>query len=250
MDGILARLDPRPSGFGRCGTCPYRDTGSVPICYTCARLGMTALGQPRCIICDQATSAPGICRNRVCGWHDRQFEWNRAVAMRAGPLENSITLYKYYERRGWALIFGRVLAGFLDAQADTFAAFDLVIPSPTYVGAGGRAFDHTAMVLSEAARLDERGFPFVIDDPIILKTEATKRLVECSGWAERWQVCETAVRRALRVPDPRRLAGKQVLVYDDVFTDGLNLNVVASVLRQHGASRVCGVSLARQPWKG
>jgi predicted amidophosphoribosyltransferase len=251
MDGIFARLDPKPSGFGNCGTCPYRDTGNVQICYACARHGTTALAETRCTVCDQALPTAGSrCGNPVCNWPDRQFDWNRAVALREGPLTEALTRYKYRGRTGWAMIFGRVLAGFLDERVETFSAFDLIIASPTFVGPGGRDFDHTSMVLAEAARLDERGLPFVIDDPVIVKTAPTKRLVECETWQERRQVCENEVLPALQVPDPSRLEGRHILVYDDVFTDGLNLNVVASVLRHHGASRVCGVTLARQPWGG
>src|SRR6266699_2855413 len=103
--------------------------------------------------------------------------------MRDGALERAITAYKYHGRRGWALVFGRVLAGFLYEYQTTFDEFDLVTPSPTFVGPGGRSFDHTAAVLREEAKLD--------------------------------------------VPDPSRVRGKAILVYDDVFTDGLLLNTVA-----------------------
>ena len=41
-----------------------------------------------------------------------------------------------------------------------------------------------------------------------------------------------------------------VLVYDDVFTDGLTLNEVARALRRVGANAVCGVTLCRQPYRG
>jgi hypothetical protein len=52
----------------------------------------------------------------------------------------------------------------------------------------------------------------------------------------------------LEVPDPTRVAGEAVLVYDDGFTDGL-LNAVAKKLRMAGgATMICQVTLARQPW--
>lgn len=124
----------------------------------------------------------------------------------------------------WAVIFGRLLAGFLHAHRTTFEDFDLVIPSPTYIGPGGRSFDHTAEVLREAASLDEIGLPFAIDQPVLVKTRPTKRLVDCSGWQERRHVCENELPRALAVPAPARVRGKSILVYDDVFTDGLNIN--------------------------
>ena len=44
--------------------------------------------------------------------------------------------------------------------------------------------------------------------------------------------------------------GKHVLVYDDVFTDGLTLNEVAQPLWIAGAPEVCGVTLCRPAYGG
>jgi predicted amidophosphoribosyltransferase len=167
--------------------------------------------------------------------------------MRSGELEQAINRYKYGEVTGWALIFGRVLAGFLDDQQQRFADFDLVIPSPTYVGPGGRNFDHTALVLSVTAELDETGLPFALDPLVLVKTGPTQPLAKLK-WSSRRDVCRDEVPKMLQVPDPDRVEGKRILVYDDVFTDGLNLNAVAKKLREAGAAQVCGVTLARQPW--
>jgi hypothetical protein len=128
-------LDSRPTGFGTCGGCPYREAGSVEICYPCARQTMRALPSSRCSVCEQEWNPPRVrCSNRVCHWPNRQFHWNAAVAMRDGALEHLINRYKYNGRTGWSLIFGRVLAGFLHDQRERFAEFDLVTASPTYVG--------------------------------------------------------------------------------------------------------------------
>jgi predicted amidophosphoribosyltransferase len=167
--------------------------------------------------------------------------------MRDGALKDAISRYKYDGKYGWAQIFGRVLAGFLHDRRTLFAGFALVIPSPTYVGPGGRAFDHTKLVLEEAARLDQTGLPFALDPPVLVKTGPTRSLVGLS-WPERRQVCEVELPPVLEVPDPTRVAGEAVLVYDDVFTDGLLLNAVAKKLRIAGATMICQVTLARQPW--
>jgi predicted amidophosphoribosyltransferase len=257
----LRDLHPQPTGFGTCRRCPYRDVGAVAICYPCASRTMPEPPTPGCKVCDQALSGPGVpCGNPVCNWptvpdsprqrNVRWFEWNFAVAMRGGELKRAISNYKYDEVRGWAVIFGRVLAGFLHEHRTTFEPFDLVIPSPTYVGKGGRGFDHTATVLAEAARLDQTGLPFVLDPPALVKTKPTKRLVDCSGWQERRHICENILPPALKVADPGLVDGAAILVYDDVFTDGLNINAVAKKLREAGAEVVCQVTLAREPWRG
>jgi predicted amidophosphoribosyltransferase len=45
------------------------------------------------------------------------------------------------------------------------------------------------------------------------------------------------------------VAGKTIMVYDDVFTGGHTLNAVARRLREAGAVKVVGLALARQPWR-
>lgn len=71
-----------------------------------------------------------------------------------------------------------------------------------------------------------------------------------SGWKARRQIAATELRQALHVPRAERTEGKRILVYDDIFTSGFTLREVARALILDGnASEVCGVSLARQPWK-
>jgi predicted amidophosphoribosyltransferase len=66
---------------------------------------------------------------------------------------------------------------------------------------------------------------------------------------ERHAIATQQLREAIRVTDARRTRGKAILVYDDVFTDGNTLNEVARRLRLDGAAtRVVGITLARQPW--
>jgi predicted amidophosphoribosyltransferase len=208
---------------------------------------MEALAAHRCLTCDLPLPAGQDCRNPVCTWEDRQFEWNYAVAMRSGNLQSAINAYKYDNHRGWAQIFARVLVGFLNEKRETFRHFELIVASPTYVGVNGRAFDHTRFVLEWAQDWAEGAWPFDIEAlPAIIKTRATESMVG-KKWRQRYEVARGPLREALQVPRPERTRGKRILVYDDVFTDGQTLNEVARCLRLHGEARsVCGVTLARQ----
>jgi predicted amidophosphoribosyltransferase len=197
----------------------------------------------RCEACGQETEN-GKCPNYVCGWPTRGYEWVRPIAQRRGVLETAINRYKYEGYTGYALIFGRILDGFMDAHEDVFGEFDVITSSPTYTGHGGRDFDHTWEVL-EAADAESFGYwPFEKD--VIVKTAATERFVG-KRWPQRREIAEGELRQALRVPDRSRVRGKRVLVYDDVFTDGFTIREVANKLRAAGASEVCEVVLARQP---
>jgi len=242
---------PEPLGFGRCAKCPYLKTGTPEICFGCARKSFEALDADRCQVCDLPfKSRCKVCANPICNWDDRDFGWNYAAAMRSGILKSVLDAYKYQDKRGWALIFARVLVGFLNQEMGTFASFDLIVPSPTFVGEDGRAWDHTRAVILEASELDEDGvWPFDIEDPpAIIKTAATERMMG-KKWKERDAIARGPLRDSLVVPRPDRIAGRDILVYDDIFTDGHTLNEVArALIRQGGAKSVCGVTLMRQPF--
>lgn len=253
---MASAADPRLAnapGFGLCRKCPYRETAPASLCFACARQTFEGLAPKRCTVCDlQFEAGETACRNPTCARSDRKFGWNYAVAMRSGVLEEAINDYKYRGVRAWATIFGRVLAGFLEEQARTFRQFHIITASPTFVGDGGRPFNHTRVVLEAAARelSAGSGWPFdLTGDPVIVKTKPTEALVG-KPYKQRRTYAETELRAALAVPAPGRTVGKNVLVYDDVFTDGLTLNEVARALRDQGAAKiVCGVTLCRQPWR-
>lgn len=65
----------------------------------------------------------------------------------------------------------------------------------------------------------------------------------CKHWA-----IAVKLFRFLLVPDPARVEGRRVVVYDHVMTTGETLNAIARALRQAGALEVSGIVLARQPW--
>jgi predicted amidophosphoribosyltransferase len=245
---------PAPAGIGNCSKCPYLETGTAAICYRCARNTIEPLADfdSRCVVCDLPLKEDGRCGNPLCSWDDRGFDWNFAIAMRSGVLEKAINRFKYEDHSGWRNIFGRVLVGFLDEEARNFEDFDLIVASPTYLEAGGdRKYDHTREVILAAAEEAGDRWPFDTDDPAaIVKTAATGRLVG-RRWRQRKEIAETELRPALSIPDQARTRGKDILVYDDVFTDGFTLREVALCLRNEGgAARVCGVSLSRQPYRG
>ena len=245
---------PAPAGIGNCRSCAYLVHGTAAICYGCAREtveGLLPLDQ-RCQVCDLPLRDDGTCGNPICGWDDRAFTWNYAIAMRSGVLERAIRRFKYENAWGWRDIFARVLVGFLDAKASTFEDFDLIVPSPTYLPEDDeREYDHTKAVIDAAEQEGGDRWPFDVDDPrAIVKTTATSPMASSLSWQERHQIARGPLRRALRVPDPIRVSGKSILVYDDVFTDGHTLQEVARALRRAGADIVCGVTLTRQPWRG
>jgi predicted amidophosphoribosyltransferase len=249
IDELLTQVP----GFGECRRCLFNESGWAELCFACARRTMEPLAVDRCWVCDRPFAPDeSTCRNPLCGRDDRSFSWNIAISMRTGQLKTAISRYKYQGRWGWALIFGRVVAGFLEERAVLFRQFGVITASPTFVGTGGRSFDHTRRVLAQAAAEVSPGatWPFdILGEPVIVKSGPTPPMVG-NGYQDRRRIAEGPLRGALRITRPQDVQGKRVLVYDDVFTDGLTLNEVARTLRIAGATEVCGVTLCRQPYGG
>lgn len=252
LDALLARA----AGFGSCRSCEFFQGGSPRLCSACARrtLEEVTLSEGRCGVCDLPYSAgEEACRNPICNMSERWFEWNWSIAMRTGILKAAINAYKFNEQRWWAGIFGRIVVGFLDAHHDPFDRMDLIIPSPGFVGPGGRrSWDFIRQVLVSAQREQGApGWPFYLDDPpAIMKTAETQRLSSIGSYQAQRNYAEGELYDALQVAEPSLVEGRQIVVFDDIFTNGLTQRAVAQRLREAGASRVYGLTLARQPWGG
>ncbi len=239
---------PAPAGFGNCASCAYLTGGPADICFACAKKSFERLASDRCPLCELPLKQ-GECGNPLCNRteSERFFRWVWAISMRTGSLKRAIDRYKVDGKIAWAGIFGRVLLGYLNANASDFKRYDLIIPSPTYVGEGGRTFDHTGEVIAAAQLEDDGVWPFARN--VVEKTRPTTPF-RGRGWQRRREIAETELRQALTISLPALVAGKQVLVYDDVYTEGLTLREVARTLRGAGATEVSEVVLARQPYGG
>jgi predicted amidophosphoribosyltransferase len=240
---------PQPAGFGNCGVCPYRSQGTAQICFDCASSSFERLAKDRCELCELAVKDDGSCGNPLCNWDEssRSFRWVWAISMRTGPLREAIDRYKVQNKVGWAGIFGRVLLGYLNANKDVFDGYDLIIPSPTWVGEGGRAFDHTGLVIARATLEDDGTWPF--ETGVVQKSAATTPF-RGRSWKRRFEIAEHELRPALTMSNPEQVRDKRILVYDDVYTEGLTLREVARSLRDAGATEVSEIVLARQPYGG
>ena len=247
----LSKLDRPPAGFAACADCAYRETGSAAFCFACASEHTEAPAAGSCDVCELPLLADGKCGNPLCSWTDRYFTRVRAISMRTGEMEQAIARYKYDGKWGWAMIFGRILVGYLNAHAGEFDGYDAVMSSPTYFGPDAeRSFDHTKLIVKAAEIEEPIAWPFEYD--LVVKDAPTDRFASKGSvkpWKERKQIAEGPLRKALRVPDPSRVAGRRILVFDDVFTEGFTIHEVARALVDNGAKEVSEIVLARQPFR-
>lgn len=240
---------PSPAGFPGCHRCALFGSGAAAACMACASCRLERPGQDACVVCSQRLLPGTACPNELCHSPSRSISRIHAIGYHSGPLRQAINNYKYRGARTWSVVFGRLLLAWLD---ENLAADPpgLIVVNPSFVGTGGQLFAHTEAVLAEAARQDRAGrWPFDAGNrPAIAKTRPTLESAHAHAWSKR--VSGEDLRSALAVPDPARIAGQYVLVYDDICTTGTQLDVVAGCLLDRGAAaRVEGLVLARATWR-
>jgi hypothetical protein len=125
----------------------------------------------------------------------------------------------------------------------------IVVANPTYRGPGSHAVvDHTELVIDAAEKEDIFGQWRWDTGPARLLTKVGETPQSAAGGIVGKQMAAASLPDVLRITDPPAIAGRRIVIYDDVCTTGLQLNAVARFLRGHGASEVEAIVLARAPW--
>lgn len=191
----------------------------------------------------------GSCPNWLCDDPARRIQRIDAIAYLSGELQTKLHRYKYNGKFGWSLVFGRLLLGWLEANA-AGSRPDLIVANPTYLDLESACPGHVERILRSAAKEDLlEAWPFDVTEPAaIVKIGPTQKSAGRTAAAKRTAARELSA--LLRVPDPERTAGRNILVFDDVCTTGSQLDAVAArLLGQGKAADVRGLVLARAPWR-
>jgi predicted amidophosphoribosyltransferase len=196
----------------------------------------------RCGVCRQPL-VDGACPNTVCRLPDREFSEILTVSEDADRMWDLVWRYKYGDERGLAEDLARRLLEYLDSNRARVERFDSIATCALYTGPRAhRLWDYLRLIVGAAERMDPQ-WPFAPD--LITKSGPTGRFLG-SGVEERRRIAEGELRAALAVPDPELVAGKRVLVFDDVYSEGFSLREMARALRRAGAAEVAGLVLCRK----
>lgn len=211
------------------------------------RIVLDILFPPRCTFCGKLfkTGEKEICRK--CQEHlpwilgdeaKQRFEF---ISKCVSPLwyqdsvRESIHRYKFNDRSGYAKVYGKLLAQCISDHLQ--GEFDLITWVPlSQHGMKKRGYDQAMLLaMSAALSLDQAAVETLRK---VRNTDTQSRLDDDS--ARRANVLG-----AYDVTDQELIAGKRILLIDDVVTTGSTLSECARMLRMFGAADVVCATLAR-----
>jgi ComF family protein len=215
-------LPPRCPGCGAITGEPHR------FCLGCWR-SLAFLGEPCCARCGLPFAFDGG-DDALCGRclaEPPPFDRLRA-AVAYGDVSRQVALkLKYSGRPGLAGTLAHFMLRHVAGEGDP-----LLVPVPLHRWRiWRRGYNQAALIASALAR--RTGLPAGLD--LLVRTRATPPL---RGLGRRERAL--AVRGAFRVADGARprLAGRRIVLVDDVYTSGATASACARALRRAGAGRV------------
>jgi len=160
----------------------------------------------------------------------------RSAYVYGGVIASLIHDLKYGKKTIRRRVLGELL---LERLGDTIAGWggDLLLPVPLHPKRLRFRGFNQAILIGEVL---SRHLSIPLERSLLARTQETPPQTSLSH-DERL----TSLRGAFAVTAPDRVAGKRVLLLDDVMTTGATMNECARVLMQAGCAEVCAISVAR-----
>lgn len=150
-----------------------------------------------------------------------------------GTLSKGLFLYKYSRKVSLASPLAALIIPFLE----TIEKNDYILPVPLHrERLREREFNQSLLLGSVL----ERVLKIPLKEDLLIKLKPTGHQMKLSRSDRRINL-----KNSFAVSDPKKIAGKKVLLIDDVFTTGMTMNECAKVLKKAGCREVVGSAVAR-----
>lgn len=215
-----------------CCVCDH--VGDDYVCRACLEL-VSPVPEPFCDVCGQP-GVSGSCPD--CSQDRPAFLRARAVGLFDGVLREAIHALKYDSRPNVAAPLGRLLAGYAESHPE-LTDVDTVVPLPIHRRRERqRGFNQSALLAGHLAA--------AVGVPML-----TRALVRSVNTAPQVGLDRSArranVANAFAVAKASEIAGRRLLLIDDVMTTGATCDAASRALLSAGALSVQVLTLARQP---
>jgi ComF family protein len=213
----------------RCVTC---DSGGAFLCDDCAA-SLVAAAPPRCPACWRLSPAGDRCA--ACRVEPPPFDGLRAAFVYEGVAREAVQSLKY---RGMTAL-GAPMAAFLAKAVRGYdLTADVIVPVPLAgLRERTRGYNQAAVLAQALGR--ELGLP--VRSRALRRSRNTAPQARSADAQERSRNVAGAFRAR-----PGEVAGRRVLLVDDVTTTGATLGACASALKEGGARSVWGLAFARE----
>lgn len=210
--------------------------GTTHICPEC-RTSLVPLTAPLCPRCGIPFTGAG--GNHLCGrccTSSPSYDEARGAFAYEGPVSDLIHAFKYRNKTHLRRPLGQLT---LEALPEFIvpSRHDLVLPVPLHRRKLALRGFNQAVLLGEIFAC-HAGLPFERHN--LRRVRWTEPQINLSAEERR-----TNVKGAFAVAEPERLAGRRVLLVDDVFTTGSTVEECARVMKQAGAAAVSVITVAR-----
>lgn len=151
-----------------------------------------------------------------------------------GNVRHSLLLYKFHNHPSYGAVYGRLLA--MKLHSKPLCNYDIL----TWVPVSRRrrwfrGYDQVELIAQAIGQ--ELGTPAM---PVLKKMRHTKPQSRLPDYARR----KANVLGVFAVPDPALIAGKRILLLDDIITTGATVSECARVLLTAGAKEVYCAAIA------
>ena len=233
----------------RACTNPLLQAGLAPICDDCLKRispqSMTlcwhcgeALGMESDWFAGQFRAENSLCT--PCRMVPPEFERAVAFGVYQDELRTLIHLLKYERVRAVAKPLGAMLARAVEMLGLTGDV--ALVAVPLYPAKERQRGYNQAVLLADAAirQMESKGPRLQAEHKLLQRLRDTESQFALTPKGRRKNL-----KGAFAVPEPARVAGRTVLLVDDIYTTGATARECARVLRRAGAARIFVATLAR-----
>ena len=230
-----------------CGA-PLVNISRLPVCEECLS-AMRPIAGGVCSICGERLVSPyafsgehGEARCGLCRRMEPVFTRAAAYGSYDGGLRELIHLLKYEQVRPAANVLGRMLAEVI-AGLETGFGKDAVVVVPVPLHARKlrqRGFNQSQLIAQAALKLRQADGKLALNAEVLERQRQTQSQIGLTRHQRRENM-----RGAFVVAKPDEVAGREVLLVDDVLTTGTTASECARVLRRAGAAKVWVATVAR-----
>ncbi|MFR8103702.1 MAG: ComF family protein [Clostridia bacterium] len=203
-----------------------------PTCEICGKIGTE-------IICKKCeTVIEGELESKLQEYSDKEFASHLYLFEYSGIIRKKLIQYKFKKEKQLAKLFAKImlknerLSGFLKQHCD------IIIPVPIHKKRQQkRGYNQSELILREYIRSNKE---VCIETKALYKIKNTKPQ---SSLDKRMRTQN--IENAYQVKNKEKIIGKNIALFDDIYTTGSTVEECSKVLKQAGAKTIYIITIAK-----